>query len=467
MQETKLWQLIKRFPAHYLREASRFVNSSFFNRKKQCSMLWEYLLFHINRSNPLPNHQEAFQRLYPGLEYDNAKLRLAISDLYKLLLQFLAFKEWEQQIGVQELYQAKALRKLGLEKYARQNLKLSTQVLSKSNLRNADFFQISYEILAEHYIMDYRSSPDKSASLQLLSDTADLALLSAKLRQSCLALAHQGVYTASHQLGFTSLVMKYIEERALLKEPAISIYYYCFFMLQEASDESHFKQFKALLLANGQLFEQSEIRDLYLMGINYAIRQVNAGKEHYFNEIMTLYEAALEGDYLLENGQLSRFTYNNIVAAGIRTERYDWVEQFIHAYRLKLASLYRESSFSFCLARLAYNRKNFHIALPLLQKANYRDPLLNLAAKTLLLKIYYELDEYDLLHAHLDAMQNYILRKKVIAYHKTNYLNIIRHTRKLMSLNFFDTQAIKKRKSEVEEEAILTEKRWLLAQLNV
>ena len=85
--------------------------------------------------------------------------------------------------------------------------------------------------------------------------------------------------------------------------------------------------------------------------------------------------------------------------------------------------------------------------------------------KTLLLKIYYELDEFDLLQAHLDAMQNYILRKKVIGYHKTNYLNTIRYTKRLLSLNYYDKVSIKKLRKKLDEEEILTEKRWMLSQL--
>ena len=101
----------------------------------------------------------------------------------------------------------------------------------------------------------------------------------------------------------------------------------------------------------------------------------------------------------------------------------------------------------------------------MLQKANYRDLLLNLAAKTLLLKIYYELDEFDLLNAHLDAMKNFIRRKAVIGYHRTNYLNIIRFTRRLTNSNLYDRERRKSLKEQIQAEDVLTEKEWLLEQL--
>ena len=263
--------------------------------------------------------------------------------------------------------------------------------------------------------------------------------------------------------------IKFIQQQlylsVLLKLANVAIYYHCFLMLGVHKEEVHFRTFKDLFLQHHASFDTNETRDLFLMGINYGIRKVNNGEERYFEDIMRLYEVALEGDHLLENGLLSRFTYYNIVAAALRTERFNWGEQFIQQYKLKQAKAYRESSFSFCKARLAYAKKDFDEALPLLQKANYKDPLLNLSAKVLLLKIYDELDELDLLQAHLDAMQNYILRKKVIGYHKKNYLNIIRYTKKLIGLNYFDKVAIEKLQLKVQQEEILTEKKWLLQQL--
>lgn len=91
--------------------------------------------------------------------------------------------------------------------------------------------------------------------------------------------------------------------------------------------------------------------------------------------------------------------------------------------------------------------------------------MLNLAAKTILLKIYFETEEYDLLDAHLEAMKNYIRRKKVIGYHRKNYQNLIRFTKKLVAFNPFDKEEIQKLRQEIEGVDILTERGWLLGRL--
>jgi len=166
--------------------------------------------------------------------------------------------------------------------------------------------------------------------------------------------------------------------------------------------------------------------------------------------------------YLLEGGTLSRFTFHNAVAAGLRTQQLQWTENFIEQYHSALEKKYQESSYSFNRARLEYSRQNYDAALLLLQKSNYRDLLLNLAAKTLQLKIYFELEEDNLLYSLLDAMQSYIRRKKIIGYYKTNYLNIINYTRKLLTVSPYNQNEMIQLRQGIEGEQILTERDWLL-----
>ena len=207
------------------------------------------------------------------------------------------------------------------------------------------------------------------------------------------------------------------------------------------------------------------MREFYTFSINHCIRQTNRGERNLEHEVLDLYQKALEAGYLFENGILSRFTYHNIVAAALRCRELDWAEHFIPQYNGFLESAWRDSSLSFNQARLDYARNRFDSVQLLLQKANYRDPLLNLAAKTLLLKTYFVLGEHDLLQSHLDAMRNYINRKKVIGYHRSNYLNIIRFTERMLHREPYNKQMLDELRMEIEKEPVLTEKEWFLERL--
>jgi len=143
----------------------------------------------------------------------------------------------------------------------------------------------------------------------------------------------------------------------------------------------------------------------------------------------------------------------------------EWVERFVHEYQPALREEHREGLFSFNLARLEYRRRDLGRALQLLQKAEYKDLMLSLAAKMLQLKIFFELQEFDLLESHLQAIRAFIRRKKVMGYHRENYLNTVHFTQKLLESNAFDKPARAALRREIEETKAVAEKEWLLEQV--
>jgi hypothetical protein len=88
-----------------------------------------------------------------------------------------------------------------------------------------------------------------------------------------------------------------------------------------------------------------------------------------------------------------------------------------------------------------------------------------MTAKTMLLKMYYEQDELDALESLLESMRTYMQRKKVIGYHKTNYKNFIRYTKKLLKVNPYNKLLVERLRKEIETTNPLTEQEWLLRQL--
>jgi len=150
------------------------------------------------------------------------------------------------------------------------------------------------------------------------------------------------------------------------------------------------------------------------------------------------------------------------VSIALIRKEYDWLEQFIFDYKNSLDEVHQESTFSFSLARLKYARKDYQTALSLLQKADFSEALPSLSARMLMLKIFYELEEIDLLEAHLQAMKTFIRRKKSLGYHRDNYLNTLRFVGKRIEIAPFEKEKLAKWHEEVKNTASVAEKEWLL-----
>lgn len=465
IKNSKLVEVLTNLSRKEQNALRKFLQSPYFNQREDVVQFFEILVKNLKNGAELPEKGILFEKIYPNERFSDQNFRLLMSYLFKLVEQFLAVQEILEDETNLQLKKAVSYRKHKMPTFFQRNLKKVVDDLEKSPFRNGQYFQYLQQVQIEQYQLLSTEAPTDNLNLQNIADTIDISYLTQKLKQTCTLLSHQSVYQSDYEIGFLAEILQYIETRNLFKIPAINIYYHCYFMLLEPENENHFWTFKRLLFEHGSKFSATEVRDLYTLTINICIRQINDGQTSYFKEALDLYKEGLKQEYLLENGVLSRWAYFNIAAAGLQTGEYDWVDFFIKKYKKSLEKKYRDSSFRFNLARLEYARKNYAAVVDLLQKSNYRDLLANLAAKTLLLKVYFEIEEFDLLHSHLDAMKNYIRRKHVMGYHRKNYMNIVKFAQRLMVINPYDLEEKMQLKVRIEEEEFLTEREWFLAQL--
>lgn len=103
--------------------------------------------------------------------------------------------------------------------------------------------------------------------------------------------------------------------------------------------------------------------------------------------------------------------------------------------------------------------------MKLLATFDSNDHLMNLNAKLALLKIYYELKEYDALESLLESTRVYLNRKTILSYHKPSYKKIISIAFKMLSLKSYDKKARANLKKQIHGVKIINMRDWFLQQL--
>lgn len=465
MQNSRLLQLLETFSRTEAREFGQFVRSPFFNRQPELIALYECLQPTLSGKLMPPSKTETYRQLFPSEPYDDTQMRLLMSRLLKLAEQFLVVQDHQSEEFSQRLNAIAVYRKRNLPAHFVSAVKSLNERLETGADRSRPYHETRFLLEEEQYRFKSGHLRLKDLNLQEIQDQLDLAYFISKLRYACLIRSRQQVYPRDYNLGVLPSILTYIHQQDLLRHPAIALYYHALSCLENPEEKQFFDRFKTNLTTHFHVLPAEEARDLLLIAINYCIRRLNDGVRTFAHEGLALYQFGLENNILTEKGEMSRFTYRNIAAMAIKTEALDWAETFIYQYQDQLPAEYRESMFSFSLAQLAYHRRQFDQALGLLQKTEYQDLLLNLAAKTLQMKVYYENSAFDLLHSHLDAMKVFLGRKRILGYHRNNYLSIIRYAKKLLSLNPYDKKAVEKLRQQVENEESLTEREWFLAQI--
>jgi len=468
MKKSNIVQILRTFSSKEVREFRKWLLSPMHNLRKDVIVLLDFLVEERHKKNEDSlDKTYVFQVVHPNETYDDAKMRQSIFFLMRCVEEFLTYQALQQDEIRKKLVLAEEYRKRNLEKAYQKCLKTAHAHHENQVYKNNFFYRNEYFLHQEKY--NYIVSRDRAIpmNLQELSDALDTSFLADKLRQSCHMLSHQTVYNTDYEIGLITEVLSYVEKRAdLLTIPAIGIYYFGYKTLTEKENETHFKHLKNRFFDHGKLFPRSEINDIQLIAINYCIGRINLGNKSYIRELFELYKQGLEMETLIENGILSRYTFRNLVGNGILLKEFAWVKNFIHEYKVYLKEKHRESIVHYSLAKLHFEKGDFPEAMQLLNQIEYDDILMNLNGKTMLLKMYYAQEEFDALDSLLESMRTYMQRKKVIAYHKSNYKNIIRFTKKLVKLNPYNKVALKKLSSEIEGISPLTEKEWLLRELS-
>lgn len=468
IEKTKVFRVLKRLSKREKEQLRLFLASPFFNKRQDVVLLFEQLIC-LRKQAIVP--EELFQAIYPKCAFKESDLRLVRSYLFRLVEHFLVY---------QQLFQAdkKASHKRAAI-HAYQNLHLPTlaeksvqdyqKELEKSPSRNADYYFQEFAFFSETYVFSLTQRPSERQPFQEMSAALDTAYISFKLRQACHALSNQSAFRHEYELNMIPEIIAYVEAHHLQTNIAIGLYYYIYLTLTVQDSEAAFQKLKELLSQTTKYFPHRERRDIYLMLINHYIRKLNKeGIKQAAYEIFELYKEGLQSDSLLENNTLSRFTYSNIVSSALKVQELDWAELFMHDYQSRLGKRFQLSFFNFNMALVAYERKQLDKALQLLRDINKLDLGFELIARTLRLKIYFEQEKLDSLDSHLISTKNFINRRKkdLDDARIKNYMNIIKYTNQLLDLlSLYDKTKWTKLVANIQNEQILTEKKWLLEQL--
>lgn len=460
LEKSKLLRLLSGFVKEELRELDRFAATPFFNPRPEAAALLRLLSKTLLAGKPLPNKVEVFQQLFKKEPFDDHRVRMAMTALLQTVEKYLAIRDFLEDKPAYQFRLSKVLRRRNLPSHAHIAWRQGSEALQSQKHRNADYHYDFYKFEEEEFRVSLDTPEAGEANLQILSDHLDAAVLAKKLWQGCFLLSHQARYNAACDFDFLNQILPFAERHLHL--PAISIYYHCYLALTQPAESQHFQTFKQAMIANDALFPPDELRDLYILAINFCTRRYNEGDQSFLRDQFELYEIGFDKNYFRSDGVLSRFTYLNAATIGLVLREYTWVGHLIKNQAQYLEPIHREGLFSFNMARLEYQKGNFGSALQLLQRAEYKETMLALAAKTIQLKIYYETDEYDLLESHLQAIAAFIRRKKIMGYHRENYLNLMYCVRKLLEINPSDKKGKQAFREMVEQMKPLAEKEWLL-----
>lgn len=460
MKNSILYELLKTLTSREKNAFLNYVESPYPGARPEIARLAKYLI----DGNPAAwkSKVAAFTEVFGStVKYHDACLRKTMEHLLRLLEQFLITEKHTEESFNNRVRLAEMLAERKQTKLFRRLTEKPLPFPADETLWTTENFEQAARWC--QLIYDYRSNTLREHDPELhrrITHCQTVALLARRLRSVCIFRSNQKdreAWPPDPLLDWAACTPLPAADTDL---PLLQILFAGYQALDSPYETAHFAQFRDGLLSAPPCLTASERCDLLLVAINFCSKRYNTGDTTWLDTQLELYDYGIREGLLLENGWITGYTFLNIGTLALIGRRYHWLEQFIHDYRDKVEPRYRESAPAFNQARLDYALKRYNAALETLQQNIFDDLLINLSAKTVQAKCFYELHEYDLLDTHLDAMRKYIRRHKEVGYYGERYINFIAVLRRIVRARPPRNPQLR---SEIAAMPVLAEKEWLMA----
>lgn len=469
MHSTQLFQLLSSLDEKEFQQFGDYVRSPFHNKSKNCVRLLSIIEkeYPDLQSFKLAN-EIVFVQIFGKKKYDTS-LRNLMSQLKKLVEEFLIFLEFQEESYFQEHLLLQALRKRRQKAHFQRKIKQIKNRYKQVSTRSIDYFYADYLITKDTYIFDIGDlKAKKRTSVSDLIRSFDTFTILNKLKYCCILASNKGIEMVRNDVFLFENLLNEISNFEFQKNASINIYVCVLQMLLHEKESIYLEKLKNLLKNESHVLEPADLLNIYQMAVNFCIRKWNRGEIKYVNDLWVLYEQMLEKGLLHSNGFLIHQSFKNLIIIGLRLQKISEVKLYIEKYKGDIAENVRESVSAYYLGLLHFYKNQFSQALKTLISVAYISKGYELGYKIVILKCYYELNESIVLINFSDSFQTYIRSQKSMTKTKQKgYLSFIQIAVMIFRLkNDLKTRKTKRQIIQnLNEKTWISDKQWLLEKL--
>jgi hypothetical protein len=479
MRETKLIRLLKTLNGDEMKDFRKFVDSPFFNREGP------YLLrFFDELRKDWPEFasdkllkENLYKKLYPGKPYSDATMRKSVSALLKLAEGYLKYIAVDKDDKYVETHYLKLLRERKLDSlFELKAEEIDGELSDFQGKVDSEFFRHRFRLELEkiNYFMNYHKMIKKEQdSLQKLQVYIVMDALI-----NLLDIGYNVIVgSTTNYRGAVNLVKnllddinfdkfnKTLEENLPEFYPVFEIFYRRYINFVNFEDDKTYFDYKLFALANLDKLSRENRFTILISLQNTCIRKYIEGKIEFQHELFEILSEMLNrGLYAAEEDEcMSVSSYRNFVITASNIGKLEWLEEFIDTYSAKLKPDQRESLETWARIMLLYSRKDYDAVLKMLQKINIDHFLTKHDIKSITLKIYFELDEYEPALLLAEAFRKMIANDKAVSgMHLERFMNFLNYYIKLIKMKAagdFTELGFLESKAKTE---VIHSKEWLM-----
>jgi len=446
IQSTILYKTLRGIPK---RDINELINKVELLQSKELFSLFSLLSKKITETKPLTRRECFFHCFGKRALFDDKKLRYLMSEGLAVLHQFIIEKQIERDRHQQNFLLLKGLKYYGINEELHRITNNSLKKIETETHQSANYHFYKYQFLKQTIQNQFGNKRRGELNLSdLHTSLSNFYKTEFELSQLTI-LTHKVHNPGDYNPNTTT-------------EEANSIIIYR--LLKELLSKSNPKQYRQLksLIKNLTIFPPQEHREILLHLINYCIKQINKQQKEYIEECYEWYMWGLSKGILLDKGYISKYTFKNIVTLCLKSEEKNKAEIALKDLSEYLPPMNAEKILNYNKARIHFAKKEYDQTMDLLRTIEYDDLLDELDGRRILMRIYFENKEWQVLDSFLISFEAFLRRQKNLGYHKDFYLNLVKYVKKALNLHRMKPETKSKLQQSIKSNDQVNDKKWLL-----
>lgn len=465
MQQSKLIKYLKILKKPELNELGRIVKNPLFNRREGPIALFQHLKRHYPKfdSRALLKEEIYFQIFLEDKKFDPKKLEDTIYHLTKMTTDFLERKELNRNKVLKKFVFLNALVERGaFDVLQSEAPKVLKEIQNDDEQLSSKFYK--YQIKNLQYCFPEKGNIIVTPTEDLIELTKELDdfYFINKLFYASELKARTEINVKNFQQELLSEVLECIDKNNETNSPLLEVLYQLF-----SSNEDSLKEYlriKNCVFENLPRFSNTMQVRLITTLINRCKLLYSKQEPQAVVEWFALYKKLVDSKLLFEMNMINQTTFINIIHMGCNQKELDWVQEFIIVAKDYIPD---EDLFVLGQSILMFEKGNYKEVIQKLQLIDFSHVHRNITCRSLLVKSFYKLKDFDILDNQISAFEIYLRRNINNApdFLETN-LKFLKVLKKLVKVQFQEKEERLKLQEKIKASTKLAYKSWLLNMVN-
>lgn len=483
MIKSRVIEILKTFSSAELKSFRLYVNSPVHNTNKNVRKILEI----IKRHHPLFDSQvlvkeNLFRKLYPQKTYNDIVMRVLISDMLRLCEEFLSYREYKKDYISEKKYLLQELMQRKLNTLLNSHIREAECYLERNgNINLLYFLNKSYieQAKVDSFITADRQEKSTQSVVRQGEFLTDFFIVNG-LNLIHEQIEHKEVLNKKEKLSVLEIFFACFDIEGFIGKlrenqydylHIIEIYYLIYRFNNDFQDDITYFKLKKLIKENLYRFDNKEKYNLMLALESCAISRIGQENKDPQKELREVYEMMLKKKIFLSSGRkiMQVNLFRNIFLNALIVKKYKEAEKFTGEYSKYLLPDQRTDMMNYAAALLSYERRNFIDALTHIAKVNYSFFVFKYDAKVLMLKIYYELKDFEPALTMIDSFSHFLTKNRIVTdAYKKQFMGFLKYLRYLIKLNLREgrTGECIRLEQAAKKEGYVINKKWILDKID-